>query len=72
MNNAVYFGEFPGAVSFARAARKSGIHLPDPLPPKNFTTHQIEWCLKLVAHWEGGPHPDDPAAVPVKLELEES
>lgn len=42
----------------------------DPPPPENYSAEHVEFALKLVAHWEGGPHPDDPAAVPVELKLE--
>lgn len=55
----------------SRSARRNGISVPDSRPPKEFTPREVEWCLKLVAHWEGGPDPDSPGAVPVELVLEE-
>jgi hypothetical protein len=63
-----YFSEWAGKVSMSRAARRMGIPVDDGPPPGHFTLEDVEWCLKLVAHWEGGPPPDDEAARPVVLD----
>jgi hypothetical protein len=54
----------------SRAGRKMGINIPDTPPPASFSQEEVEFCLKLVAYWEGGPDPDSPNAVPVGLVLE--
>jgi hypothetical protein len=64
----VYFSEWAGQVAFARDARAAGIPVADPAPPEDFTAEDVEWCQKLVAHWEGGPPPDDEAARSVVLD----
>jgi hypothetical protein len=71
----LYINEWAGRVSMARLHRK---HFPeiksafqhDPAPPTNYTPEDIEWALKIVAYWEGGPEPESPTAVPVELRLE--
>lgn len=47
-----------------------GIPVPDSNPPARYTPEEVEFSLKIVAYWEGGPEPEDPAAVPVELVLE--
>lgn len=71
MGEMTYINEWAGRVRMARLTREAGEPLPDPKPPENYTPADIEFALKLVAHWEGGPGPEDPAAWPVVLELEE-
>ena len=65
-----YFNEWAGRLSMSRGARRLGLPCPDSAPPARYTPEDVEFALKLVAHWEGGPEPEDPAAVPVVLELE--
>jgi hypothetical protein len=74
MKEIIHMDYWAGLVAQARGHRK---HFPDitdvfqhdPLPPANYTPERIEFALKLVAHWEGGLPPEDPAAVPVKLKI---
>lgn len=72
MGQMTYINEWAGRVRMARMHRK---HFPDikdvfqtdPTPPENYTPEDIEFALKLVAHWEGGPAPDSADAVPVEF-----
>jgi hypothetical protein len=65
-----YFNEWAGRILFCRDTRRLGIPCPDSPPPAGYTPEDVLFALKLVAHWEGGPVPEDPAAVPVELEFE--
>lgn len=72
--NITYMDYWAGLVAQARDFRRQfpGIRdafATDPEPPDDYTPERIEFALKLVAHWEGGPPPDDPSAVPVELHL---
>lgn len=74
MSKLVYFSEWASYVRMARAMRAASPANPgpyefDPAPPPRLAPEDVEFCLKLVAHWEGGPHPDDPAAAPVEPRL---
>lgn len=72
----IYLDEWAGMVRTFRGARSQphggwGEYDYDPPRPANYSPEEVEFALKLVAHWEGGPPPDDPAAVPVELKLEQ-
>lgn len=75
MSKKIYLDYWAGLVAQARGHRK---HFPeikdvfqhDPPPPANYSEEKIEFALKLVAYWEGGPEPEAPDAVPVELYLE--
>jgi len=71
MGEMKFISEWAGRVRMARLAREAGEPMPDPVPPVDFNAEEIEWHLKLVAHWEGGLPPDDPEAKPVELKLED-
>ncbi len=64
-----YFNEWAGGILFSRDSRRAGIPCPDSQPPAHYTPEDVEFALKLVAHWEGGCDPCDPVAVPVELVL---
>ena len=74
MSKMVYLNEWAGLVKQARGHRRlfpeiTDVFQHDPPPASRYSAGDVEWLLKLVAHWEGGPVPDSPDAVPVELVL---
>jgi hypothetical protein len=75
MSRPMYLDYWAGLVSEARMHRRifpniTDVFQTDPEPPANYSPEKIDFALKLVAYWEGGPPPDSPEAVPVRLNEE--
>src|SRR5690606_18677726 len=62
MKKVTYIDEYGERWAMARADRRLGLAHPDPTPPAGMDEARLLFIRKFVAHCEGGPHPDDPAA----------
>lgn len=61
MSTQAYFSEIGSRLLMARRARRHGLPWEDP-DLSAYTEEQRRFIRKFAAYWEGGPHPDDPAA----------
>lgn len=61
MSKQVYLSEIGDRLAQARWDRRHGYAMPDP-DLSGYSEEQQLFIRKFVAHSEGGPHPDDPAA----------
>lgn len=67
MKNAIFISAWGGKVLFARSCRRDGLPVGNPPAPEGMSATDRDWCLKLVAHWAGGPLPAAPDAEPLEL-----